>query len=163
MGYTTDFDGYFDLSPALSPEQVAYINKLGLTRRMKRDEAKASLMPDPIREAVGLPLGKDAEYFTGGGGFAGQDKDDSIIDYNRPGGSQPGLWLQWEVNPAGDTLAWDGQEKFYDYVKWLEYLIEHFFRPWGIEVNGEVEWRGEEWEDTGVIKAGGHVVEVTYG
>ena len=30
--------------------------------------------------------GNDGEYFVGGSGFAGQDKDDSIVDYNTPPG-----------------------------------------------------------------------------
>jgi hypothetical protein len=46
---------------------------------------------------------------------------------------------------------WNGAEKFYYYVKWLEYLIEHFLAPWGYVLNGTVTWQGEEGEDQGTI------------
>jgi hypothetical protein len=36
-------------------------------------------------------------------------------------------------------------------VEWLDYLIENFLEPWGIKVNGEVEWQGEERDDRGLI------------
>lgn len=29
----------------------------------------------------------------------------------------------------GCCLAWDGREKFYQSVRWLRYLIDHFLRP----------------------------------
>lgn len=73
MGYTTAFDGYFTVSPAMRPEHVAYLNKFSETRRMKRDVTVLAAMPDPIREAVGLPLGDEGEYFVGGQGEMGQD------------------------------------------------------------------------------------------
>ena len=96
---------------------------------------------------VNLPAGIDGEYFVGGGGCAGQKHDRSIIDYNRPPRTQPGLWCQWVVTKTQDgtdVIAWDGGEKFYDYVEWLCYLIEHFFKPWGIyaQWNGCVAGRG---------------------
>ncbi len=42
-------------------------------------------------------------------------------------------------------------EKFYHYTEWLEYIIEHFLKPWGYVLNGSVEWRGEDDADLGVI------------
>lgn len=156
MGYTTEFRGEFTVTPALTPEQVAYINRFSETRRMQRDPQKAALLPDPIREAVGLPLGKEAEYFVGGGGFAGQEHDASILDYNNPPAGQPGLWCQWEA--GADGVRWNGGEKFYYYVDWLEYLIANFFQPWGRTLNGEVEWRGEDWDDTGTIRVENNVI-----
>jgi hypothetical protein len=32
---------------------------------MKRDAEKASKLADPVREAVGLPIGTEGEYFVG--------------------------------------------------------------------------------------------------
>ncbi len=63
----------------------------------------------------------------------------------------PGFWCQWVPTEDGMGLEWDGNEKFYNYVEWLEYLIEKFFIPWGIKLNGEVEWEGEESGDLGII------------
>lgn len=130
--------------------------------------------------ATGTPeeiYGQDGGYFVGGTGSFGQDSDITILDYNtapghltwaekkgmdfnqswdleqkliREGKCQPGLWCQWMVE-GNDTLVWDQGEKFYEYTAWLQYLITHFFEPWGIKVNGEVEWQGEEKEDMGKI------------
>jgi hypothetical protein len=151
MGYSTDFEGLFRLDRPLTPDHRAYLLKFSETRRMRRDPAIAEQMPDPERVAVGLPLGPERAYFVGGTGFAGQDHDPSILDYNEPPERQPGLWCQWEPNEAGDAIRWNGAEMFYDYVKWLEYLIAHFLEPWGYLLTGEVLWQGEDVEDRGVI------------
>ena len=153
MGYTTDFDGSMEISPPLTPEQVSYINKFSETRRMKRDPEKASKLPDPLREAVGLPIGEEGGYFVGGYGFGGQDKDDSIIEYNTPPAGQHGLWCHWVISGDGTGLEWDYGEKFYEFELWLEYIQVHFLTPWGSKLNGEIHWQGEEWDDRGIIYA----------
>ncbi|MCI0455552.1 MAG: hypothetical protein L0Z62_01065 [Gemmataceae bacterium] len=135
----------------LKPEHAAYLKQFNETRRMKRRVARAKLLPDPVREAAGLPLGKEGAYFVGGTGFAGQDHDDSVLNYNQPPKGQPGLWCQWCPNKDGTAIVWDQGEKFYDYVEWLKYLIEHFLAPWGYVLNGEMEWQGEEDEDRGKL------------
>ena len=63
----------------------------------------------------------------------------------------PGVWNQWVPDESRKYIEWDGGEKFYEYVEWIKYLIDHFLAPWGIVVNGSVEWRGEDWGDTGTI------------
>jgi hypothetical protein len=65
MGYTTEFERRFNLNPALTPAQVKYLDKFSRTRRMKRYSLIVKKMPDPTREAVGLPIGTDGEYFVG--------------------------------------------------------------------------------------------------
>lgn len=151
MGYTTDFEGHFKVTPELKQEHADYINMFSGTRRMKRDASVLAGFEDPIREAVGLPIGDEGSYFVGGDGFRGQDRDASIIDYNSPPSDQPGLWCQWVIGEGGGVIEWDEGEKFYDYVEWLEYLISHFLKPWGYTVNGEVQWWGEDDEDRGTI------------
>lgn len=152
MGYTTKFEGEFLLDRPLQGEQARYLHAFGTTRRMKRDEAKVGTLADPIRLAVGLPVGREAGYFVGGLGFKGQNDDDSVIDGNHPPEGQPGLWCQWIPGEKGQTVVWDGIEKFYDYVEWLCYLIEHFLEPWGCILNGQVKWQGEREEDWGTIE-----------
>ena len=151
MGYTTYFDGSMKISPPLTPEQASYINNFSETRRMKRDPEKASKLPDPLREAVGLPIGEEGCYFVGGYGFGGQDKDDSVVECNSPPAIQPSLWCHWVVSEDGSTLEWDGGEKFYEFTLWLEYLIEHFFRPWGTSLSGSIDWSGQDVDDRGTI------------
>lgn len=163
MGYTTDFYGEFMLDKPLTPAHKAYLCAFNEKRHMARKVAQAKKMPDPIRAAVGLPLGRECEFFVGGLGFAGQDKDASIIDFNRNPSTQPGLWCQWVPNEDGTAIVWDGGEKFYYYVEWIEYIIENFLKPWGYSISGEVEWQGEEREDIGKIQISNNSVNVLHG
>ena len=128
--------------------------------------------------------GKDGEYFVLDDGDAGQTQDKSIIDYNVPPGlpsynetrgmdfntswnlrnetiakgeCHPGLWCQWVINDDNE-LEWDGGEKFYEYTAWLKYLIKHFFGPWGVILNGEITWKGEDSDDLGKIVVTDNVV-----
>jgi hypothetical protein len=151
MGYTTSFDGQFNLSKPLAEEHSQYLHRFSETRRMKRNSVVAEEMSDLVRKAAHLPIGTDACYFVGGTGYAGQDRDQSIVDYNRPPVGQPGLWCQWIPNNDGSAIEWNGAEKFYDYIDWLKYVIDNFLQPWGYVLNGTVEWQGEEPDDRGRI------------
>jgi hypothetical protein len=166
MGYTTDFFGILTLSRTATNEEVDYINKISGTRRMKRDVKKLFRLYDgkhgnPFAKTREEIYGNEGEYFVGGQGSYGQENDKSVIDHNLPPGQnnwscnvengQPGLWCQWILSSDGTTLEWDGGEKFYNYVEWLQYLIKHFFEPWGIKLIGEITWNGEDREDIGKI------------
>jgi hypothetical protein len=167
MGYTTYFDGEFEVTPPLNAAQINYLRAFSETRRMKRNEAATALRSDPLRDAVGLTVGVDGGYFVGAGGFRGQEggvfdngvRPDDIIDYNCPPKGQPGLWCQWIPSEDGTRIEWDDGEKFYDYVEWIEYLVEHFLEPWGCKINGFVRWSGEDGDDRGVIYAKDNMVE----
>jgi len=163
MGYTTDFYGEFTLDKQLKPEHKAYLVAFNETRRMARDPKKAKSMPDPVREAVGLPLGKDCEFFVGGEGYAGQGHDASIINYNGTPSTQPSLWCGWVPNEEGTAIIWDGGEKFYEYIDWIEYLIKNFIKPWGYSLSGEIEWQGEERNDLGKIQISNNSVKILHG
>jgi hypothetical protein len=163
MGYNTEFQGHFDISPALSRDQVAYLRAFAYTRRMVRSETLTSMLDDPLRTAVGLPHGLQGCFFVGGQGEFGQDHDASILDYNKPPSTQPGLWCQWVPNDDGTELAWDGGEKFYDYVPWMQYLIDYFFKTWDRTLNGQVRWRGESFDDVGILRVVNNTVYVMEG
>lgn len=132
--------------------------------------------------------GFKGEYFAKDDGNMGQSSDKSIIDFNSASGEiawndyngdwakrdemkkainadkikQPGLWCQWRLDDE-TTLSWDGSEKFYNYIEWLQYLIVHFFEPWGIKVSGEVTWQGEDSNDMGKIIVTDNVIEIYEG
>lgn len=145
MGYTTDFSGAFSIAPSLEAKHRAYLRRFCEMRHMSLKPTGEGLK-DPIRKAVGLPFGREGEFCT----VMLEHGQPEIIDYNEPPLGVPGLWCQWEAASC-TTLQWDGGEKFYNYVEWLEYLIEHFFRPWGYELNGQIEWTGEDRDDRGTI------------
>ena len=173
MGYTTDFTGSFTLDKPLTPEHRAYLEAFAGTRRMARKVSKTEKFPDPVRIAAGLPIGPQGAYFVGAdavedpasqpsfGSFRGQKHTSDILDYNRPPQGQPGLWCQWVPSEEGEEAAieWDGNEKFYDYIAWIKYLIDHFLKPWGYVLNGCVDWQGEESDDMGRIEITDNVVK----
>jgi len=167
MGYSTDFYGSFKLDKPLNPFLKEYLEMFSETRRMQRDFNKLSVMKAnglgnkrcfELLEQLHFGLGVHGDLYCGTG-YAGQDggfgsngKDDSVLEYNAPPGSQPGLWCQWVPSEDGTAIEWNGAEKFYHYTEWIEYLIDNFLEPLGYKVNGIVEWQGEERDDTGVIQ-----------
>lgn len=185
MGYTTDFSGSFRTNKPVTDEFRDYINKFSHTRRMMRDVAVIKEMdPNWADHCLNGNLGTDGEYYlipdivdkswlhekswdrpNKDGNFVanfGQVHDRSVLNYNCPPSTQPGLWCQWYM-PDNETVEWDGGEKFYNYVEWLEYFIDHFFKPAGYTLNGTVQWRGEDFDDIGTIIIQDNVVHVAEG
>jgi hypothetical protein len=66
---------------------------------------------------------------------------------------------QWEPTKDGWGLQWNGSEKFYDYVEWLQWLIDYFFKPHKIMLNGIFTYQGEEIGDVGRIEVKDNVVK----
>lgn len=142
MGYSTDFTGCVTVEPPLNPAEIAYLTKFADTRRMDR--------------AAG-------PYFVAGGGYAGQDREADVRDYNRPPAGQPNVWCKWEPTEDGSEIKWNGVEKFNDADDWMTYLVDHFLRegatastsgdPQFAEftfnhvVNGVIEAQGEDADD----------------
>lgn len=154
MGYDTNFDGEFEVRPPLRPEHLDYLRRFAETRRMKRLYSAVEALADPVRKAVGLPVGLEGGYYVG---------DESVTrDGNTPPVGQPGLNCQWVPTEDGRAIIWDNGEKFYNYAEWLEYLVEHFLKPWGYTLHGEVAWQGDDSDDQGVIYADGHRVEAVH-
>ena len=150
MGYTTEFDGQFDIVPPMKPEHVKYLRKFARSRRFRRNNKALENHPDPLRTAVELPLGFEGEFFVGQAGDYCDDRTGSI-DYNQPPSDQPGLWCDWEPSEDGLTFEWNGTEKFYYYTEWLHYLLTRFLAPWGYRLQGEVHYQGEDRSDWGDI------------
>ncbi len=82
-----------------------------------------------------------------------------FADERHEGRGFPDIWCQWVPGDDGTVIMWNGGEKFRLYREWLSYLIDHFLKPWGYVLNGEVAYRGEEFGDQGVIRVDdNHVV-----
>ncbi len=150
MGYSTDFLGSLHFSRPLRDQEMDYINALTQCRRMKLDVAK---LHETYKGAHGNPFAKtDADVYGVDGEYFTQElsyDDPCVIAYNTPPATQPGLWCHWTVSKK--ELTWDGGEKFYKYVEWLQYFIRHFFDKWGIALDGAMQWQGERREDRGTI------------
>lgn len=145
MGYQTDFTGEWNISPKLTDEDREILVKFNETRRMTRD--------------VDPKYGTDGEWYVDGLGLFGQDIDETVVSTSPPS-TQPGPWCQWRPNDDGTAFLWDDGEKFYNYVEWIVYLVDNFFKPKGYTLNGTVSWIGEEPHDLGRIRILGNVVEV---
>lgn len=160
MGYTTEFTGQFKVTPMLTEEEADYLNAFSESRRMMRNAKLVEKMPDARRIKVGLPVGPQGQYYVGSfdDGNFGQSKDNSIIDFNEWPDDQPGLWCHWVPTEDHTGIEWSGMEKFYAYTEWLEYLIDHFLRPWGKTVNGQVKWVGENKTDRGILIVENNIV-----
>lgn len=187
MGYTTDFYGKFEITPTLTDEHREYLDAFNKSRRMMRNPSickkilESAENQENMRQfytgeynfdkvggsdyiclrqiKAGLPIGEDGEYFLGLGAL-GQVQDSSVIDHNSPPKTQPGLWCGWIPNERGDAIIWDGVEKFYNYAEWLLYLVDHFMKPWGYILNGEIQWCGEQNDDMGAIYVKDNNIEV---
>lgn len=146
MGYTTEFKGKFSLNKKLDKETHDFLVGLATTRRMARK----------LPEKYGI----EGEFYVDGKGFSFQEHDDSIINYNQPPKSQPSLWCQWIPTSDGLAIEWDGNEKFYSYVEWIEYIIKKILSPRGYALTGKVTWQGEEQPDRGIIEVKNNEITV---
>jgi hypothetical protein len=152
MGFTTEFEGRFELDAPLTDEQKKFLAQFAATRRVRRSERETRERPDPVREALQLDVGPEGGYFVGEGGVAGQNSGPGVVDSNQPPTGQPGLWCQWVPTEDGTAIVWDGNEKFYHWEKWLAYIIEHFLGVWGKRLNGEMKWECAEFDERGLIR-----------
>lgn len=144
MGYTTTFQGKFSLNKELDDVTFNFLKKLNNTRRMARK--------------VDAKYGVEGEFYVDGTDGSGSFNDANIIDHNKEPKTQPGLWCQWIPTEDRMHIEWDGGEKFYSYIEWIKYIISKVLAPRGYIVNGNVKWRGEDFDDNGVLEVNDNVV-----
>jgi len=154
MGYTTDFFGKFKLSKPLTQDQNDYLIAYSETRHFKRNVMRLN-MPH-LMSRLNIDFGKDGEFYITKTpkyeSFAQEYKVSSTIDYNEPPGDCPGLWCNWIPSENGSSIEWNQAEKFYNYTEWLNFIIEKFLIPWGIDISGYVEFQGEDDDDRGFLR-----------
>ena len=61
----------------------------------------------------------------------------------------PGIWCDFHIER--NALEWNGSEKTYNAKEWIVYIMHRFLSPNGINLNGIMEWQGEDSEDWGTI------------
>lgn len=162
MTYQVNFKGQWHLNKPLNDNHKLYLIQFSNIRHMKRDVSKVEFMPDELRVSAGLTIGTDAEFFVGGGGSFGQERDSSILNYNKPPATQPGLWNGWTPNSDGTAIIWDEIENFYNYVDWIQYMIKNFFNPWDYILNGDIAWQGDAVKDKGIINIINNIITVKH-
>lgn len=64
---------------------------------------------------------------------------------------QPDSYNQWILTKDCRHIKWDGGEKFYNYVEWLQFLISAVLTPAKLTLSGSVQYSGEETDDVGVL------------
>jgi hypothetical protein len=86
MGYSTFLKGFFKISPPLSPQHLAYLQAFSKSSRITWFEAVVEKRPDPLRFAVGLPVGPRGCFFVG---FDKDQLGHGVLDEFLPPGQQP--------------------------------------------------------------------------
>lgn len=165
MSYRTEFHGAFAITPVLKPVHAEYLRKFAEIRHMQWDTAAIQEAPDPVRKAAGIrSVGNQGAFFVGfDSDLDALSRLAGVADINAPAKGVPGLKCMWCPSFDGTALVWDGNDNFYDYVEWLDYLIETFFDAWGYKLNGQVFWDGQDTMDLGRLVVTNNSIDVQHG
>lgn len=74
-----------------------------------------------------------------------------VFDLRPVPAGAPDTYCQWVITKDRLHIQWDGVEKFYAYVEWLQWLVDHKFTPASLTLSGTVKYSGEDIEDCGTI------------
>lgn len=76
----------------------------------------------------------------------------------------PGIrsYMQWVPSESLDAIVYDGNEKFYDYAQWLQWVLDQL-QKMGVTAEGSIVWQGESTGDTGVLTVNANVLIVKKG
>ena len=85
---------------------------------------------------------------------------DTLQEWNDGEGKKSPIdgYCQWVLTKDREGIEWDNNEKFYDYVEWLQHIIDDLLLPNGYTLSGEMKFQGEEKEDNGVLKIINNIV-----
>ena len=137
MGYTTDFSGCFNINKSLDEKTRNILKGLNNTRRMKRNVKKlAERLNISVKKCI-EEYGEEGEFYFDNDNL-GQNETSDIVNYNEPPSRQPSLWCGWKYNNNENTIEWDGSEKFYEYIEWINYIkniLENKILPDKIDVD----------------------------
>lgn len=73
---------------------------------------------------------------------------------------KPESYLQWVPNRELDAIGWDGNEKFYNYTAWMQWVCD-WLKGIGITANGTLKWSGEETQDVGLLTVVDNITTAT--
>lgn len=141
--------GRFELSRPLRSSEEAYLRAFVTVPHRKMDSEKLADVPEkygntlPKRPRKSV-FGTEGEYFVGS-----PREFPELVVSSEPPATQPSCWCHWQFQ--GTEITWNGEEDFEKPVEWLRYIIRHFLDPWGIGVDGAVQWQGDTAMDRGTI------------
>ena len=158
MGYNTYFEGELTPNKPFDKDFVKYINAFSSKRHEPRD-VELIKKADPLwyKNCLFGNIGPYGMYYIG------PYEDWPLPAGESPDFNMPGYWCQWIIDESSNTVRWDGNKKFYNYVDWLDFIIKHFFELGGYKLNGEIFWHGENFDDAGKISVVDNVVRVYTG
>ena len=96
-------------------------------------------LADPIREAVGLPVGEFGKFVI-------RDPQDlKYISTDKTPSTDITQYCPWKILYDGTTIQISNTNVYRNYyiIEWLKFLVVHFFNPWGYKLSGIVEVRNE--------------------
>lgn len=129
MGYTTTFDGVFHFNKVPTIELIDTINNFSRTRH--NYEEFPSIW---CQWVIGKQYAEAGEY-----------------NVNCVLTPEHSMKTPYECISGELVLGWNGYEKFYKAEKWLEYLINVFFKPNGYSITGNVHYQGEKKNNVGEL------------
>lgn len=71
-------------------------------------------------------------------------------------------YMQWVPSESLDAIVYDGNEKFYDYEHWMQWVLDRLGKM-DVVANGSIVWQGETTGDTGALIVQGGVLKVKRG
>lgn len=94
-----------------------------------------------------------------------QDKIEELtdVDTRTLEGKFPGYYCPWQIHESRVGIEPSDNEQPRDQVEWLQYLLDTFLKPIGIQLNGQIAYQGEEIGDVGTIEVvDGDVIDVPW-
>lgn len=147
MGYTTEFEGRFNLNKKIEDKHSLFLSNYTKTRHCSYKVKASKCMNN-----VNILPGEFGEFFAPDNADYYNSRYERFITEMNNNPNTPGLWCHWVPTEDSLGIEWDGGEKFYDYVEWLNFIIKHFLTPWGYELSGSVHFQGEDPNDFGILK-----------
>ena len=122
------------VTPPLDPAQVAYLRRFAEVRHVARDPSMLEDVADPLREAVGLPLGPEAQYALVGADLDGHQV--GTVDPERPPGTMPFFFCPWCPSATGGELVLTDEEDTHGGLgEWLD-ALQVLAGYWGRKLSG---------------------------
>jgi hypothetical protein len=123
-----------------------------------------------LHEIAGIEPGQDGCMIADSYDGLNQAPEHAILGMRngrrRPDRHKPGIWCDWELTTDDEKnhiLKAPGNGQHYNMQEWIEFLIANVFTPWGVSLEGEIEYRSEfPLDDSGTLFVKGTMVEMVY-